>query len=201
MADAALVVYSWAMESERETAKGLSPVASMTSRVAQLWREQGEEFLEHTHADVVADLTRLRETAPEEPELPVLADAQHRIAVGVESTVHRLSEWDHAVMQGLRAWREEPHFRGRRNRQQQLLDDVVDLRGGDTVVNLTSGDYRVEALPEGWCVKHHNHPAVAACRKCEQTFCDDFLLRPTADVVPLCLDCALVVSGIRRAHR
>lgn len=200
MADAASMVYSWAMESVREeTAKGLQPVASMTSRVAKLWREQGNEFLEHTHADVWADMTRLRDTAVEEAS-PPLADASHRIAAVAESTVHRLSEWDHAVMEGLRAWRDEPHLRGRRNRQQQLLDDVVDLRADDAVVDLTSDGFTVEGLPEGWCAKHHNHPAVAACRKCEETFCDDFLLRP-GDVEPLCLDCALVVSGIRRAAR
>jgi hypothetical protein len=204
MADAPPVVYSWAMESEREEAvKVLHPMGSMTSRVAQLWRDQGDEFLEHTHDDVVADLTRLRDTAVEEPEAPVaaLADASHRIVAGVESTVQRLSEWDHAVMEGLRAWREEPHFHlGRRNRQQQLLDDVVDLRASEPLVDLRSAPSAAPALPDGWCVKHHNHPAVASCRKCEQTFCDDFLLRPGDDVEPLCLDCALVLSGIRRAH-
>jgi len=194
------MVYSWAMESEREeAAKGLHPVASMTSRVAQLWRDQGDEFLEYTHADVAADMTRLRETAVEAPT-PPLTDASHRIVAAAESTVHRLSEWDHAVMQGLRAWREEPHFRGRRNRQQQLLDDVVDLRAEESVVDLTSERPAVDALPEGWCAKHHNHPAVAACRKCEETFCDDFLLRPGDGVEPLCLECALVMSGIRRAN-
>jgi hypothetical protein len=205
MADAASVVYSWAMESEREEAvKVLHPLGSMTSRVAQLWRDQGEEFLEHTHEDVVADLTRLRDTAVEEPESPAaaLADAPHRIVAGVESTVHRLSEWDHAVMEGLRAWREEPHLRGRRNRQQQLLDDVVDLRAEETVVDLTLNEtLRVEGEPDEWCAKHHNHPAVASCRKCEQMFCDDFLLRPAEDAEPLCLECALVLSGIRRARR
>lgn len=202
MADAPLVVYFWAMESEREEAvKMLHAVGSMTSRVAQLWREQGDEFLEHAHEDVAADLTRLRETAVEERDLP--ADTAHRIAAVAESTVQRLSEWDHAVMEGLRSWREEPHhhLRGRRNRQQQLLDDVVDLRAHESVLDLTAQRYEVEAEPEGWCAKHHNHPAVASCRKCEETFCDDFLLRPSDHVEPLCLDCALVLSGIRRASR
>lgn len=200
MADASSVVYSWAMESEREeAAKVLHPVGSMTTRVAQLWREQGDEFLEHAHDDVVADLTRLRETAVEEPA--AAGDAAHRIVAVAESTVHRLSEWDHAVMEGLRAWREEPRSRGRRNRQQQLLDDVVDLRAHESVLDLTAQGYEVEGMPDGWCAKHHNHPAAAACRKCEQTFCDDFLLRPGPNVEPLCLDCALVLSGIRRAHR
>jgi len=199
MADAALMVYSWAMESEREeVGKAVHPVAEMTSRVAQLWRDQGDEFLQHTHADVAADMTRLRETAVEAPT-PPLADASHRIVAVAESTVHRLSEWDHAVMEGLRTWRGEPHLRGRRNRQQQLLDDVIDLRADEQVVDLTSERHEVEGLPEGWCAKHHNHPAVAPCRKCEQTFCDDFLLRPGDDVEPLCLDCALVLSGIRRS--
>src|SRR5581483_2489593 len=115
MADAEPVVYSWAMESEREqSSKGGAPVAAMATRVAQLWRAQGEEFLERTHSDVEDDVARLRDTAIEEPDAPL--DRVHRLAAGVESTVHRLSEWDHAVMESLRTRRGEPgHGRAGRN--------------------------------------------------------------------------------------
>jgi len=199
MADTRPVVYSWAMESEREQAvKVVTPVGSMATRVAELWREQGEEFLEQTHADVEIDLTRLRNTITEEPEDE--PDRAHRLAAGVESTVHRLSEWDHAVMEGLRSWRaDKPRGRGVRNRQQQLLDDVVDLRRPEPLVDLTHDQPEV-VEGASWCAKHGNHPAEAVCRKCHESFCDDFVLRPGAHVAPLCLDCALVLSGIRHRH-
>ena len=202
MADAGPVVYSWAMESEREqSSKGGAPVAAMATRVAQLWRAQGDEFLERTHADVADDVARLRDTAIEEPDAPL--DRVHRLAAGVESTVHRLSEWDHAVMESLRARRGETgHGREGRNAQQQLLDDVVDLRTPEPLVDLTGYEPIVGevVVPGGWCAKHTNHHASVTCHKCEKNFCDDFMLRPGADVAPLCMDCALVVSGIRR-HR
>jgi hypothetical protein len=202
MAGARPVVYSWAMESEREhSTKGGAPVAAMATRVAQLWRAQGDEFLERTHADVEYDVARLRDTAIEEPDAAL--DRVHRLTAGVESTVHRLSEWDHAVMESLRTWRgESGHERSDRNRQQQLLDEVVDLRTPEPLVDLTGFEPVVTEVADadGWCAKHGNHHASVTCHKCEQSFCDDFVLRPGGDVAPLCMDCALVVSGIRRHH-
>jgi hypothetical protein len=90
-------------------------------------------------------------------------------------------------MDGLRAWRVKDD------------DDVVDLRAPDSIVDLTGDEPTVtEAVTDGVCAKHGNHAAVGPCRKCANGFCDDYLLRPGGKVAPLCLDCALVLSGIRR---
>lgn len=199
MADAPVAVYLWDMESEPEhPVRGAAPLASMMSRVAELWRAQGDDFLEHMHADVVDDLTRLRDTSIVDAHAPAAArpELQRRVVATVEHTVHRLSEWDHAVMEGLRSWRDEsePNIR-RRHKHDTADDDVVDLTAPDTTVDLTVEDpTSVEAV----CAKHGVHHAVAPCRKCHDVFCDDFLLRPGGKVAPLCLDCALVLSGIRR---
>jgi hypothetical protein len=185
------------MESEQDhLVRGAAPLASMMSKVAELWRAQGDEFLEQTHADVIDDVMRLRDSSIEEEDEPesALRDRQHRLSATVGTTVHRLSEWDHAVMEGLRAWREKPA-----DSEHTADDDVVDLRAPDSFVDLTSDEPTVtEVRTDGVCAKHSNHASVAPCRKCGNGFCDDYLLRPGAKVAPLCLDCALVLSGIRR---
>jgi hypothetical protein len=180
------------MESAHEDlTRAAAPVASMTSRVAELWRSQGGEFLERTHEDVIQDVTRLRNTSIEVPSDPGLhrAELQHRLAATVGSTVHRLNDWDHAVMHGLRTWRDKTE------------DDSVDLRTAESIVDLTVDEATATGpAGPGDCAKHLNHAALETCRKCGEGFCDDYLLRPGAKVEPLCLDCALVMSGIRRAN-
>ena len=192
------------MESEPVyPAKGMAPVASMVSRVAELWRAQGDEFLQRTHEAVAGDVERLRDTsiiAPDAPE-PARPERHHRMTSAVGVTVHRLNEWDHQVIDGMRAWREGGHGHLRRVRPMRSSrpDDVVDLRTPDAVVDLTTFDSRmIERMTCGVCSRHAgNHAAADRCSKCEAAFCDDYLLRP-GDLPPLCLDCALVASGIRR---
>jgi hypothetical protein len=70
-------------------------------------------------------------------------------------------------------------------------DAVVDLTGAEPVVRVPNQeDGRDAPAPHAWNQE---------CRRCGQYFPDELLVRPDGDKVrPLCLDCALVFSGLRR---
>lgn len=51
----------------------------------------------------------------------------------------------------------------------------------------------------GVCDRHRHGRAVGLCRRCGHDFCGDCLVRPFGTSEPaLCVECALVVGGVRR---
>lgn len=62
---------------------------------------------------------------------------------------------------------------------------VVDLRGPEPVVEVPDGD---DGVP----------PWYQECRRCRRYFSDELLVQAGPKVRPLCLDCAMVVAGVRK---
>jgi hypothetical protein len=100
------------MEHEDEHAE--SPVATMTARVAALWRAQGEDFLATYDALAADDVSRLRAALITEPVLPRLDG---------ERIMERLRRLDAAAIERAAAGRP---------------DAVLDLTGADPVVHADS---------------------------------------------------------------
>jgi hypothetical protein len=147
-----------------------SPVAAMATRIAALWRAQGEEFLAEHHADVVADVDRLRTAVILAPQAP---------NVESERLIDRLRRLDAAAIERVAAGR---------------TDAVVDLTGPEPVVTVPNQE---DGVARRDLVEHPWHQE---CRRCGQYFPDELLVFPGGEKVrPLCLDCALVFSGLR--HR
>jgi hypothetical protein len=97
------------MEHDGEHAE--SPVATMTARVAALWRAQGEDFLATYDALAADDVSRLRAALITEPVLPRLDG---------ERIIERLRRLDAAAMERAAAGRP---------------DAVLDLTGTEPVVH------------------------------------------------------------------
>ena len=146
----------------------------MTARVAALWRAQGDQFLADHHADVEADVARLREAVVEAPLLTL----PH---IDGEAIMERLRRLDAAAVERLAATRARA---------------VIDLTGPEPVVRVPSEEDG-EDRPEPAAVD----PAWHECRRCHQ-YVDEELMVQTAGAKagPLCMDCALVVAGVRRAR-
>jgi hypothetical protein len=148
-----------------------APAVAMAARIAALWRAQGEDFLAEHHADVLADVDRLRTAVVVAPKAPT---------VDVERLVDRLRRLDAAAIERVAAGRH---------------DAVIDLTGPEPVVTVPSEE---DGRPHGRDLAEH--PWHQECRRCHQYFSDEMLVFPGGDKVrPLCMDCALVFSGLR--HR
>ena len=68
-------------------------------------------------------------------------------------------------------------------------DAVVDLTGPEPVVTVPNQENGPDVFEHAW----HQE-----CRRCGQYFPDELLVQAGPKVRPLCLDCALVFSGLRR---
>jgi hypothetical protein len=146
-----------------------APAAEMAARIAALWRAQGEDFLADHHAHVVADVDRLRDAVIVAPEAP---------SRSTERLVDRLRRLDAAALERVAAGR---------------AGTVIDLTGPEPVVTVAEED-------GGSAPREAASPWHQECRRCHQYFSDEMLVFPGGDKVPpLCLDCALVFSGLR--HR
>ena len=91
-------------------------------RVAEIWRAQGDSFLEDHHDAVVDDVARLR-TAVVVREDPFPQAWHERF----DATVERLKGWDDAVLERLRNLRDEIEAR--------KPGAVIDLTGDEPVVH------------------------------------------------------------------
>lgn len=140
-------------------------------RVAEIWRAQGEAFLDDHHVAVADDVERLR-TAVVVREDPFPQTWHERF----DATVERLKGWDDAVLDRLRALRDEVEAR--------KPGAVIDLTGDEPVVHAPS------------------EPLAMQCGKCERTVSTDRLVRPFGEQrAPLCIPCARHVAGFRpRRH-
>lgn len=145
-----------------------APAAAMAARIAALWRAQGDDFLQEHHVQCEADVARLRSAVMIEPDAPTAP---------AERLIERLRRLDAAAIERVAAGR---------------ADAVVDLTGPEPVVTVADedgGHYEVTSSKT-----RHNE-----CRRCGQYFPDELMVQPGGDKVrPLCLDCALVFSGLRR---
>ena len=144
------------------------PAVAMAARIAALWRAQGEDFLQEHHADQEADVARLRTAVVIESDLPVVHHG--------ERLIDRLKRLDAAAIERVAAGR---------------ADAVVDLTGPEPVVRVPNQENGPQAEPAGaWRQE---------CRRCGQYFPEEMLVQPEGNKVrPLCFDCALVFSGLRR---
>ena len=147
-----------------------APAAAMAARIAALWRAQGVDFLQEHHIQCEADVARLRTAVVIEPDAPTTHG---------ERLVERLRRLDAAAVERVAAGR---------------TDAVVDLTGPAPVVTVPDedgGHYEASSTK----VRHDE------CRRCGQYFPEELMVQPEGDRVrPLCLDCALVFSGLRRRH-
>jgi hypothetical protein len=100
-----------------------SPVAAMATRIATLWRAQGEDFLAEHHAEAVADIDRLRTAVVVASDTPVAA---------AERLVERLRRLDAAAIDRVAAGR---------------LDAVVDLTGAEPTVTVPNEE---DGRPRAW---------------------------------------------------
>ena len=141
------------------------PAAAMAARIAELWRAQGEDFLQEHHAEAEADVARLR-TA-------IVIDLDAPSAHG-ERLIERLKRLDAAAIERVAAGR---------------ADAVVDLTGPEPVVTVPNQENGPGVGDLAWRQE---------CRRCGQYFPDELLVQAGPKVRPLCLDCALVFSGLRR---
>jgi hypothetical protein len=147
-----------------------SPVAAMTARVAALWRAQGEDFLDEYHEGTAADVDRLRRALVVAPQLPGREG---------ERVLERLRRLDQAAVDRIAASRRSA---------------VIDLTGEEPVV-------RVESEEDGREDGRAAEPAWHECRRCRQYVAPELMVGDAGGKVrPLCLDCALIYSGIRRAR-
>ena len=138
-------------------------------RVAQLWRSQGETFLEDHHDTVVEDVERLRgAVVVREDHIP---EAWHE---RIDATVERLRGWDDAFAERLRA-----------------LWDEIDARKPGAVVDLTGAEPRVHVPEPSVAISPQ-------CGKCGSHVAADRLVRPFGDhEPPFCIPCARQIAGFR----
>jgi hypothetical protein len=166
-----------------------------TVRVAEIWRAQGEKFLENHSENVFADVDRLRGALVVQPVRGAVAAWQDR-AVDVASAARaKLRSWDEETAARIRAGREELYAAARPGA-------VVDLTGSEPVVTKAAApSVAAPPLTElGNCRRHPGFKAEGTCRRCTKAFCDECLVYPRGPRQPaLCRTCALVVAGIR--HR
>ncbi len=92
-------------------------------------------------------------------------------AAAAERLVERLRRLDAAAIERVAAGR---------------VHAVVDLRGEEPIVTVPNEE---DGRRIAWRQE---------CRRCGQYFPDEQLVQPGEKVRPLCLDCALVFSGLRR---
>jgi hypothetical protein len=156
-----------------------TPAAEMAARIAALWRAQGEEFLADHHADVIADVDRLRSAVVVAP----LAQRTTRVPrLDTERIVDRLRRLDAAAIERVAAGRHGA---------------VIDLTGPEPVVTTPNDDGGV--ADAGGAMLTARGPWRQECRRCHAYFPDEMLVFPGGEKVrPLCMDCALVFSGLRR---
>jgi hypothetical protein len=179
------------MELHNETPD--APVAAMTARVAELWRAQGEDFLNIHHADVVADVDRLRTAVVNAPTLPRI-DAERLLErlphIDAERLLERLP---HIATEGLLDRLRKLDADAIERMSAARVDAVIDLTGAEPVVTVLGEQAAVSEPATG--------PQLAECRRCRNSFPDDMLVHPGGDRVrPLCIDCAFVFAGVRRSH-
>jgi hypothetical protein len=151
-----------------------SPVAAMTARVAALWRAQGEDFLAEHHANVESDVARLRQA------VIVTATLPH---IDTEAIVDRLKRLDAAAVERLAATRRNA---------------VIDLTGSEVVVRIPNEENGPRPFEP--VLATEPDPAEHACRRCKRYVSEEALVHAGARVRPLCMDCALVVAGVRRSR-
>ena len=146
-----------------------APVAAMAARIAALWRAQGNDFLQQHHDQCEADVARLRTAVVIEPDAP----AGHG-----ERIIDRLKRLDAAAIERVAAGR---------------TDAVVDLTGPAPIVTVPDEDGGRYEEPTDGKIRHDE------CSRCRQYFPEELMVQPVGERVrPLCLDCALVFSGLRR---
>jgi len=169
-----------------------APLGSMMVRVAELWRLQGTDFIEQSTTVLEEDVARLRGAIREEAPAE-----RHGLASAVGPAVDRLKGWDQAVVEALRNRRAEHDYIDLTE-----LDALVDLTGPDPVVGGSDRPVpRINRTAAGTrsCARHDEHDAAGPCRKCRQPYCDECLVSGRGRS-RLCVDCAMVVSGIHRGH-
>ena len=140
-------------------------------RVAQLWRSQGETFLEDHHDTVVEDVERLRGAVVVRDDF--IPEVWHE---RIDATVERMRGWDDAFAERLRG----------------LLDEIEARKPG-AVIDLTGAAPRV--------LVHVPEPPVATslqCGKCGGVVAADRLVRPFGEhKPPFCIPCARQIAGFR----
>ena len=138
-------------------------------RVAQLWRAQGESFLEDHHDTVVEDVERLRGAVVVRDD--PIPEAWHE---RFDSTVERLRGWDDAFAERIRALRDE-----------------IEARKPGAVIDLTGDEPRVHA-PELFV------SLPLQCGKCGGHVAADRMVRPFGEnKPPFCIPCARQIAGFR----
>jgi hypothetical protein len=199
----------------------MGAVDEMAGRVAELWRSQGEGFLERHHALVADDVARLRGA------VVIGEDAEHDDGTSewhekVSSAFARMRGWDDAVVDKLRRNREEELI-GQSEWEARKAAAVIDLTGPEPVVTVPvapkAKPARTPRIVKTGKVVAARKVATArqvatapdidltaiagvnletTCKRCGEIYERERLVYPHGEhKPPLCVACARQVAGFR----
>jgi hypothetical protein len=103
--------------------------------------------------------------------------------IDTEAIVDRLKRLDAAAVERLAATRRNA---------------VIDLTGSEVVVRIPNEENGPRPFEP--VLATEPDPAEHACRRCKRYVSEEALVHAGARVRPLCMDCALVVAGVRRSR-
>jgi hypothetical protein len=187
----------------------------MAGRVAELWRSQGEGFLERHHALVADDVARLRGA------VVIGEDAEHDEGTSewhekVSSAVARMRGWDDAVVDKLRRNREEELI-GQAEWEARKASAVIDLTGVEPVVTVpvapklrparqprivkagkVATARKVATAPDIDLTAIAGVNLETTCKRCGEVYERERLVYPHGEhKPPLCIACARQIAGFR----